>query len=89
VHDVLQARIQCVVPPISLLLAAVLRLEAYMGIEPHFNQWNYFFRARLRQGSDVKAMVLDSVVIYVRFRPEVDPYFFILMPDPLVGWRRA
>jgi hypothetical protein len=21
--------------------------EAYMGIEPHFNLWNYFFCARL------------------------------------------
>jgi hypothetical protein len=21
--------------------------EAYMGIEPHFDLWNYFFRARL------------------------------------------
>jgi hypothetical protein len=64
-------------------------LKLIWGLSPHFNQWNYFFRARLRQSSDVKAMVLDSVVIYVRFRPEVDPYFLILMTDPLVGWRRA
>jgi hypothetical protein len=25
--------------------------KAYMGIEPHFNLWNYFFHARLSQGS--------------------------------------
>jgi hypothetical protein len=22
--------------------------EAYMGIEPHFNLWNYFFHAQLQ-----------------------------------------
>jgi hypothetical protein len=31
--------------------------EAFMGIEPHFHLWNYFFRARLRQGSDAAAAV--------------------------------
>jgi hypothetical protein len=39
--------------------------EAYMGIEPHFDVWNYFFLARLQQGSDAEAAVLDSVVIFV------------------------
>jgi hypothetical protein len=63
--------------------------EAYMGIEPHFNLLNYFFRARLRQGSDVEVAVLGIVDIYVQSGPEVDPYFLILMPDPLIGWRRA
>jgi hypothetical protein len=33
--------------------------------------------------------VLGSVDIYVQSGPEVDPYFLILMPDPLIGWRRA
>jgi hypothetical protein len=29
-------------------MAAFVTLgEAYMGIEPHFDLWNYFFRARL------------------------------------------
>jgi hypothetical protein len=29
-------------------MAAFVTLgEAYMGIEPHFNLWHYFFRARL------------------------------------------
>jgi hypothetical protein len=31
-----------------LHMAALVTLcEAYMGIEPHFNLWNYFFHARL------------------------------------------
>jgi hypothetical protein len=29
------------------MTAFVTLCEAYMGIEPHFNLWNYFFRARL------------------------------------------
>jgi hypothetical protein len=26
------------------MVAFVTLCEAYMGIEPHFNPWNYFFR---------------------------------------------
>jgi hypothetical protein len=47
------------------MVAFVTLCEAYMGIEPHFNLCNYFFHARLRQGSDTKAAVLGSVDIYV------------------------
>jgi hypothetical protein len=49
--------------------------EAYMGIEPHFDLWNYFFRARLWQSSDAKVAVLGSVDLLVQFRSRVDPYF--------------
>jgi hypothetical protein len=28
--------------------AFVILCEAYIGIEPHFDPWNYFFRARLQ-----------------------------------------
>jgi hypothetical protein len=36
--------------PLGILhMAAFVTLcEAYMGIEPHFNLWNYFFRALLQ-----------------------------------------
>jgi hypothetical protein len=35
-------------PSRILCMAAFVTLcEAYMGIEPHFNMWNYFFRACL------------------------------------------
>jgi hypothetical protein len=37
----------------------------------------------------VGAVALGNVDILVRSGPEVGPYFSILMPDPLVGWRRA
>jgi hypothetical protein len=29
------------------MAAFVSLCEPYMGIEPHFNVWNYFFHARL------------------------------------------
>jgi hypothetical protein len=56
-----------------------------MGTEPHFNLGNYFFRALLYQGSDVEMWNYSgNVDIFVRFGPQVDPYFLILMPNPFV-----
>jgi hypothetical protein len=66
------------------MAAFVTLCEAYIGIDPHFNLWHYFFRAQLRQGSDRGAVALGNVDILVCFGPEVDPYFSILMPDPPV-----
>jgi hypothetical protein len=34
-------------------------------------------------------MVLGNMDISVHSGPKDDPYFSILMPDPLIGWRRA
>jgi hypothetical protein len=39
--------------------------EAYMGIEPHFDLWNHFFRARLRHGSNTEAVVFVCVELFV------------------------
>jgi hypothetical protein len=71
-------------------MAAFMTLcEAYMGIEPHFNLWNYFFRARLQKGSDEETSAWGTVDNFIRFEPGVDPYFHLLMSDPLVGWRKV
>jgi hypothetical protein len=49
-------------PSGNLHIAAFMTLcEAYMGIEPHFDLWNYFFHARLWQGSDAEAAMWGSV----------------------------
>jgi hypothetical protein len=63
--------------------------ETYMGIEPHFNLWNYLFHARLQQGSGVEATVLGSVDIFIRNRHGVDPYFHLPMPGSSDGWRKV
>jgi hypothetical protein len=56
-----------------------------MGIESHFNLWNYFFHTRLQQGSGAEAVALGSVDIFVRSRRKVDPYFHLLASGPLDG----
>jgi hypothetical protein len=38
---------------------------AYIGIEPLFNLWNYFFRGQLWLGSDTEAAAWGSVNILV------------------------
>jgi hypothetical protein len=47
------------------MVAFVTLCEPYMGIEPHFILWNYFFHAWLWQCTDMEAAVLGSVNIYV------------------------
>jgi hypothetical protein len=72
-----------------LQMAAFVTLcEAYMGIEPHFDLWNYFFRAWLQQGSNVETAALGSVDILVQSGLGVDPYFHLPMSDPPVGWHK-
>jgi hypothetical protein len=70
----------------SLLMAAFVTLcEAYMGMEPHFNMWNYIFHARLLQGSGTEAAMLGNVDLFIRSRLGVDPYFHLLASDPPDG----
>jgi hypothetical protein len=47
------------------MTAFVTLCEADMGIEPHFDIWNYIFDALLQQGSDVDVAALGSVDIFV------------------------
>jgi hypothetical protein len=47
------------------MTAFVTLCEANMGIEPHFDIWNYIFHALLQQGSDVDVAALGSVDIFV------------------------
>jgi hypothetical protein len=47
------------------IVAFVTLCEAYMGTEPHFNLWNYFFHVWLRSDSDTEAVVWGYGDIYV------------------------
>jgi hypothetical protein len=47
------------------MVTFVTLCKAYMGIEPHFDLWSYFFRTRLRQGSNTETVVLGSVDLFV------------------------
>jgi hypothetical protein len=77
--------------PLGILHIAtfVILCEAYMGIEPHLNLWNYFFCAWLQQGSGAKVAILGSVDIFIRSGHGVDPYFHLPMPRSPDGWRRV
>jgi hypothetical protein len=78
-------------PPSGIphIAAFVTLYEAYMGIEPHFNLWNYFFRARLWPGSDVEAEVWGSVDIIVHSRLGANPYFYFSISGPMVEWQKV
>jgi hypothetical protein len=39
------------------IAAFVTLCEAFMGIDPHFDLWNHFFRVWLPQASDAKVAV--------------------------------
>jgi hypothetical protein len=71
------------------MVAFVTLCETYMGIEPHFDLWNYFFRTRLQHGSNVEAVVLGSVDIFIRSGTRVNSYFRLPMSDHLVGWSKV
>jgi hypothetical protein len=59
-----------------------------MGIEPHFNLWNYFFHVQLWPDSDVEAVVLGCADIYFCTGPGIDPYFRLLVSNlPVVWWK--
>jgi hypothetical protein len=46
------------------IMAFVTLCKGYMGIEPDFNLWNYFFRAQLQPGSDEEAIVWGVDISY-------------------------
>jgi hypothetical protein len=39
--------------------------ESYLGIDPKFDLWNYFFRVRRPHDPDVELMIFGGVVIHV------------------------
>jgi hypothetical protein len=73
-------------PSGNLHIAAFITLyEAYMGIEPHFNLWNYFFRVWLRPDSKYGS---DGVGLHQHLCSHwagVDPYFCLSVSNPTVG----
>jgi hypothetical protein len=52
--------------PLGILhIAAFVTLcKAYMGIEPHFNLWNYFFHVRFRQDLGAEAAEWGFIDVY-------------------------
>ena len=57
-----------------------------MGIEPHFDLWNYFFCVRRPKG-DAPLATSGGAIIYVKTGGNVAPYFKLPMPRSMKGWR--
>jgi hypothetical protein len=60
--------------PLGILqiVAFISLCIAYMGIDPHFNMWIYFFHIWLRPDLDVAVAVWGCVEIYVRTESRID-----------------
>jgi hypothetical protein len=63
--------------------------EAYMGIEPHFKLWNYFFHICLQQVTGAEVAALGSVDIFIRSVHGVDPYFHLLTSGSPDEWQKG
>jgi hypothetical protein len=59
-----------------------------MGIDPQFDLWNYFFHVQRPQDPNAELTVSGGTVIHVMPRHGVNPYFNILMPRSMKGWRK-
>jgi hypothetical protein len=76
-------------PSRVLHMAAFATLcEAYLGIDPQFDLWNYFFCVRCLQDLDAGLMVSGGAVIHVKSGHGLDPYFNIPMPRSMKGWQK-
>jgi hypothetical protein len=63
--------------------------DAYLGVDPEFNLWNYFFHAQLQQGSEAKVVALGGVDIFITSGHGVDPYFLLLTSGPPDEWQKV
>jgi hypothetical protein len=72
-----------------LHIAAFVSLcEAYLGIDPEFDLWNYSFQVWHPTDPDIELTVSRGMVIHVKSGHGGDPYIDILMPRSMKGWRK-
>jgi hypothetical protein len=62
--------------------------EAYLGIDPEFHLWKYFFHVRRPQDLEAKLTTSGGTIIHVKSGHGVDPYLEIPMPRSMKGWRK-
>jgi hypothetical protein len=70
------------------IVSFVTLREAYQGIDPEFDLWNYFFSVRRLWVSEAELMISRAVVIHMKLGHGVDPYLEIPMPGSMNGWRK-
>jgi hypothetical protein len=57
-----------------------------MGIDPHFDLWNYFFHVQRPQDLNTELTISGGAIIHVKSGHGVGPYFNIHMPRSMKGW---
>jgi hypothetical protein len=62
--------------------------ESYLGIDPEFDLWKYFFCVQRSQDLEAELTSSGDAVIHVKSRHGVDRYLEILMPRSMKGWRK-
>jgi hypothetical protein len=62
--------------------------EAYMGIDTHFDLWNYFFHVQCLQDPDAELTISRGAVIHIKSGNGADPYLHIPMPRSTKGWQK-
>jgi hypothetical protein len=70
-------------------VAFVTLCEAYLGIDPEFNLWNYLFCVRCPQDSEVELMVSGGVIIHAKSGIGVGPYLKFTMLRSMNGGKQA
>jgi hypothetical protein len=74
-------------PSVVLHIVTFVTLcKAYMGIDPQFGLWNYFFCVWHPRDLNTDLIVSGGAVIHVKSGHVLDPYFEIPMPRSMKGW---
>jgi hypothetical protein len=70
------------------IVAFVTLCEAYLGIDPNFDLWSYFFRVQSLHDLEAELTISEGAVIHVESGHGVDPYPEIPMPRSMKGWQK-
>jgi hypothetical protein len=70
------------------IAAFVTLCEAYLGIDPEFDLWKYFFCIRRPQDPKAELMISRGAVIHIKSGHGVDPYLEIPMPGSMNRWQK-
>jgi hypothetical protein len=68
------------------IVAFMTLCEAFLGVDPEFNLWNYFFHVRHTQDPDAELTLSGGAVIHVKPGHGVNPYFNIPITSSIKGW---
>jgi hypothetical protein len=69
-------------------MAFVTLFEPYLGINPDFDMWKYFFRIWHLQDPKAELVTSEGSMIHVKSGNRIYPYLDIPMPWSMKGWHK-